>query len=102
IDPQGYAVAPLGAGPVIRAVDNSAVAPPALVDSLVALARSAGVPPQSGTTSGGNDGSVFLGWGVPDVAIGWPLRYAHSPAEVVDLRDVARLGELVELIAARW
>jgi hypothetical protein len=35
-DPQAYAVAPLGAGPVIRAVDNSAVAPPALVDSLLA------------------------------------------------------------------
>lgn len=102
IDPQAYAVAPLGAGPVIRAVDNSAVAPPALVDSLLALARSARIPLQSGTTSGGNDGSVFLGWGVPDVAIGWPLRYSHSPAEVADLRDVARLGELVELIAARW
>jgi putative aminopeptidase FrvX len=102
IDPQAYAVAPLGAGPVIRAVDNSAVAPPALVDSLLALARSAKIPLQSGTTSGGNDGSVFQGWGVPDVAIGWPLRYAHSPAEVADLRDVVGLADVIRLVAERW
>jgi putative aminopeptidase FrvX len=39
---------------------------------------------------------------VPDVAIGWPLRYAHSPAEVVDLHDVKALGTLVHAIAERW
>lgn len=97
-----YGVAPLGQGPVIRALDNSAAAPPALVDSLLALARSARVPLQYGTTSGGNDGSTLLAWGVPDVAIGWPLRYAHSPAETIDLRDVAGLAEVVRLIAERW
>lgn len=102
IDPQAYAVAPLGRGPVIRALDNSAATPPALTDSLLGLARRAGVPLQYGTTSGGNDGSTFLPWGVPDVPVGWPLRYSHSPAEVLDLRDVANLGLLVRLIAERW
>lgn len=101
-EPTAYAVAPLGHGPVIRALDNSAVAPPALTDSLRALARAARVPLQVGATSGGNDGSTFLPWGVPDVAIGWPLRYAHSPAEVVDLGDVAGLALLVRLVAERW
>jgi putative aminopeptidase FrvX len=72
------------------------------VDSLVTLARAAKVPLQLGTTSGGNDGSTFLGWGVPDLAIGWPLRYAHSPAETIDLRDVVHLAEVVRLIAERW
>lgn len=99
---KAYALAPLGQGPVIRALDNSAAAPPALVDSLQALARTRRIPLQVGTTSGGNDGSTFLPWGVPDVAIGWPLRYSHSPAETVDLRDVAHLAAVVELIAERW
>lgn len=102
LEPKAYAVAPLGQGPVIRALDNSAAAPPALVDSLRALARAARIPLQYGTTSGGNDGSAFLGWGVPDVAIGWPLRYSHSPAETVDLKDVAALAELVRAVSERW
>lgn len=97
-----YAFAPLGDGPVIRALDNSAAAPVALVESLRALARRARVPLQYGTTSGGNDGSTFLPWGVPDVAIGWPMRYSHSPVETVDLRDVVRLADLVRVIAERW
>jgi putative aminopeptidase len=102
LDPKAYALAPLGRGPVIRALDNSAAAPPALVDSLRALAGSARIPLQYGTTSGGNDGSTFLPWGVPDVAIGWPLRYSHSPAETIDLRDVVHLAEVVQVIAERW
>lgn len=97
-----FGLAPLGAGPVARALDNSSVTPPALVDSLVALARSARIPLQVGATNGGNDGSVFAQWGVPDVPLGWPLRYSHSPAEVADLRDVAALAELVRVVAERW
>ena len=87
---------------MVRALDQSSVTPPALVDSVVALARARGIPLQTGATNGGNDGSVFAPWGVPDVPIGWPLRYAHSPAEVVDLRDVAHLGDVIAAIAERW
>jgi putative aminopeptidase FrvX len=97
-----FGVAPLGAGAVVRAVDNSAVAPAPLVDSLVALASRRGIPLQLGVTNGGNDGSAFAPWGVPDVAIAWPLRYSHSPAEVTDLRDVVALGDLVRAIAEEW
>jgi putative aminopeptidase FrvX len=97
-----FAVAPLGAGAVARAVDNSAVTPTHLLDSLVRVARLRDVALQLGTTNGGNDGSVFAPWGVPDVALGWPLRYSHSPAEVVDLRDVASLASLVQAVAEAW
>ena len=97
-----FGVAPLGAGAVVRAVDNSAVAPAPLVDSLAALASRRGIPLQLGVTNGGNDGSAFAPWGVPDVAIAWPLRYSHSPAEVTDLRDVVALGDLVRAIAEEW
>ena len=99
---KNFAVAPLGQGPVARALDNSSVTPPALVDSLVALAGSRGIPLQVGTTNGGNDGSAFAEFGVPDVPIGWPLRYPHSPVEVADLRDVAYLAELVQAVAEGW
>ena len=97
-----FAVAPLGAGAVARALDNSSITPPAEVDSLVALARARGVKLQVGTTNGGNDGSMFTPYGAVDVAIGWPLRYSHSPAELVDLRDVASLADVVRAVAEEW
>jgi putative aminopeptidase FrvX len=97
-----FADAPLGAGAVVRAVDNSSVTPPALVDSLLTLARSRKIPLTAGTTNGGNDGSTFTRYGVPDVGIGWPLRYAHSPAEVIDLADLVALGDVIQLAAERW
>ena len=99
---QNFAVAPIGRGPVARALDNSAVTPPAYVDSLRAVARARGIALQFGTTNGGNDGSTFTPYGVVDVALGWPLRYSHSPAEVVDLKDVASLGDLIQAIAELW
>ncbi len=118
VDPQAYGVAPLGGGAAARALDNSSATPPALVDSLAALAQAAGIPwvtaaPRSasqaagipfqrGTTSGGNDASAFAPYGVPAVPIGWPLRYAHSPAELADLRDVVALARLVRVVAERW
>jgi putative aminopeptidase FrvX len=102
LEPQNFAVARLGAGAVARAVDQSSVTPPAYVDSLVQLARRRGVALQVGATNGGNDGSAFAPWGVVDVAAGWPLRYAHSPAEVIDLRDVASLADLVRGVAEGW
>jgi putative aminopeptidase FrvX len=102
LEPRNFAVAPLGAGPVARALDNSSVTPPALLDSLVSLASGRAIPLQVGTTNGGNDGSAFAEFGVPDVPIGWPLRYSHSPVEVADLRDVAHLAELVQAVAEGW
>ena len=97
-----FAVAPIGAGAVARALDNSSVTPPAYVDSLVRLARARGVALQVGTTNGGNDGSTFTPYGVVDVAMGWPLRYSHSPAEVIDLKDLVSLADIVRAVAEDW
>jgi putative aminopeptidase len=97
-----FAVAPIGRGAVARAIDNSSVTPPAYVDSLVQVARARGVALQVGTTNGGNDGSTFTPYGVVDVPIGWPLRYSHSPAEVVDLKDVASLADIIRAVAEAW
>jgi putative aminopeptidase FrvX len=33
--------------------------------------------------------------GAVDVSLAWPLRYSHSPAEVMDLRDLRSLTRIV-------
>jgi len=31
--------------------------------------------------------------------MGWPLRYSHSPAEVIDLKDLVSLADIVRAVA---
>lgn len=97
-----FADAKVGEGFVVRAVDNSNVVPRKLVEKLVALARAQGIPAQYGVTGGGNDGAAFLRYGSTDVALGWPLRYSHSPGEVVDTHDVDALARIVAVVARQW
>jgi putative aminopeptidase len=96
----GYGV--LGSGFVIRAIDNSNIAPHKDVLRLIELMSSQKVPVQYGVTGGGNDGAAFVPFGTIDVAMGWPLRYSHSPAEVIDLRDIDSLARAVEIVARTW
>ena len=51
---------------------------------------------------GGNDGATFVPFGSVDIALGWPLRYSHSPAEVIDTRDVDALARIIAVIARSW
>jgi putative aminopeptidase len=99
LESKRFADAKIGDGFVVRAVDNSNIAPREYVDRVVALAREHSIPVQYGVTGGGNDGSVFSRYGSVDVAMGWPLRYAHSPGEVIDTKDVDALGKIVEVVA---
>jgi putative aminopeptidase FrvX len=94
--------AELGKGFVVRAVDNSNVIPSQYVERVVKLAREDKIPVQYGITGGGNDGAVFTRFGSVDVAMGWPLRYSHSPAEVIDTRDLEALGRIVAVVAKNW
>jgi putative aminopeptidase len=73
-----------------------------LVEKVIKLARAGQIPVQYGVTGGGNDGSAFVRYGAVDVALGWPLRYSHSPAEVIDTRDVDSLARIVTVIAKSW
>jgi putative aminopeptidase FrvX len=92
----------VGHGFVVRAIDNSNVVPRRFVDRVLDLARTSRIPAQYGVTGGGNDGAAFLLYGTTDVALGWPLRYSHSPAEVVDVRDVDALGRIITAIVRGW
>jgi putative aminopeptidase FrvX len=102
IESQRFADAEIGKGFVIRAVDNSNIVPSNLVERLVKLARTNQIPVQYGVTGGGNDGSAFVRYGSMDIALGWPLRYSHSPAEVIDTRDVDSLARIITVIARSW
>jgi putative aminopeptidase FrvX len=92
----------LGHGLVIRAVDNSNIVPHEDVNELLRLLNADRVPVQYGVTGGGNDGSAFVRYGTIDVAMGWPLRYAHSPVEVVDTNDLDALTNAVITVSKKW
>ena len=92
----------LGKGFAIRALDGSNVVPQKDVERLLRLARANQIPVQFGATGGGNDGAEFVPFGAVDVAIAWPLRYAHSPGEVIDTRDVESLARIVTLVSKTW
>ncbi len=102
LESKRFADALLGQGFVVRAVDNSNIVPRNLVDKVLALARAQHIPAQYGATGGGNDGSAFTIYGSTDVALGWPLRYAHSPDEVIDVRDLEALARVIAAIARGW
>ena len=102
LESKRFADAPIGKGFVVRAVDNSTIASRELVDRLVQLARTNDIPVQYGITGGGNDGAAFLRHGSINVPIAWPLRYSHSPGEVIDTRDLEALARIVAVIARSW
>jgi putative aminopeptidase len=102
LESKRFADAKLGEGFVIRAVDNSNIARPDLVERVIKMARANTIPVQYGVTAGGNDGSAFVRYGSVDIPLGWPLRYSHSPAEVIDTRDVDALARIITAIAKSW
>jgi putative aminopeptidase FrvX len=102
LESKRFADAKLGEGFVIRAIDNSNIARPDLVERVIKMARANTIPVQYGVTAGGNDGSAFVRYGSVDIPLGWPLRYSHSPAEVIDTRDVDALARIITAIAKSW
>jgi putative aminopeptidase FrvX len=102
IESKRFADAEIGKGFVIRAVDNSNITPREYVDRVVKLASENKISVQYGVTGGGNDGAVFVRYGAVDVPLSWPLRYSHSPAEVIDTRDYDALAKIVAVLAKQW
>jgi putative aminopeptidase FrvX len=48
------------------------------------------------------DGAVFTRYGSVDIPLGWPLRYSHSPGEVIDTRDLDALSKIITTLAREW
>jgi len=95
-----FAYAPLGKGPVFRAIESANVSPDEERARVRRVATAAGIPLQMGLTQGGTDGSVFTFWGALNQGLSWPGRYSHSPGEVLDLRDLDMLTRLVVAVAS--
>ena len=102
LESKRFADAEIGKGFVIRAVDNSNITPREYVDRVVKLAHENRIPVQYGVTGGGNDGAVFTRYGSVDIPLGWPLRYSHSPGEVIDTRDLHALSKIITVLAKEW
>lgn len=94
-----FALVSLGRGPVLRAIENGSFSPPAVRQRVRGAAQAAGIPLQTGLTQGGTDGTAFTFYGAPNTGLSWPGRYSHTPAEVLDLRDVERLARLIAAVA---
>lgn len=86
----------LGAGPVIRALDNSHIAPIELVRSLMAFAQQENLRLSYGATQGGNDGSMFRNAHSRVLPLSIPIRYSHTAIEVIDTTDLVALVDLLE------
>ena len=95
-----FAYAPLGKGPVFRAIESASVSPDEERHACAVRPPPRGIPLQMGLTQGGTDGSTFTFWGAPNQGLSWPGRYSHSPGEVLDLRDLDMLTRLIVAVAS--
>jgi endoglucanase len=93
---------PLGSGP---AIGRGSTLSPKLFELLVETAEEAGIEhtiSASGrATSTDADAIQISRSGIPTGLVSIPLRYMHSPVELVDLGDVEATVELIAAFAAR-
>lgn len=95
----------LGQGPAVTVADGRIIVPWRVVESLERAAQGVGVatqrklPPYGGT----NAGAIHLSRaGVPTGVLSVPTRYIHTPASLLDLRDLAGLADVAEAWVRGW
>jgi endoglucanase len=88
----------LGGGVALRLVDDLAIMRPQMRAFLKKVAAGACITVQEGISRSYTDASVIQLADVPVATLGIPLRYAHSPAQVADLGDIAQTCLLMEAI----
>ncbi len=102
IDEKELGSHPLGSGPVIY---RGATLSPKVSELLVAAAEEAGVEYTIGATGNSTstdaDAVQFARSGIPTGLVSIPLRYMHSPVEMVDLGDVEATVTLITAFAER-
>ncbi len=94
-----FAFAPLGDGPVLRASDDGMIMLASERARIIGLARDNGLQLQVGTTKGSTDAVPFVAHGAIGAQLGWPGRYSHSPAEVLDLNDLKTLARMILVLS---
>ena len=93
---------PLGSGPVIG---RGSTLSPKVFELLVETAEEAGIEYTIGASGRGTstdaDAIQISRSGIPTGLVSIPLRYMHSPVELVDLADVEAVVELLAAFAQR-
>jgi len=110
-DLEGYANVLLGGGPTLnmytfhgRGTLAGLLPSRPVVEWVTSVAEEQGIPLQRNVFFGGLTDVSFAQLehaGIPAVDLGFPVRYAHAPVEVCDLRDLERLKHLVLAILYR-
>ncbi len=89
----------LGAGPVLRIMDNGMIHDRRVNQVLAAAAEEAGIPYQwKGTTTGGTDaGRIHMvRGGIPSATLSVPCRYIHGPCAVASRADIGHALALLQ------
>jgi putative aminopeptidase FrvX len=85
----------LGSGPVLRFMDNRAIASPKLRDFFLKLVKEKNLPLQLGISGGTTDGAAVQESGAAMMPLCIPVRYTHSPVEVIHVDDLVNLSKLL-------
>jgi putative aminopeptidase FrvX len=92
----------LGSGP---AISRGSTINPRVFDLLVEAAEAEGIPytieVSAGTTNTDMDAMYLSRAGIATGLVSIPLRYMHTPTEIVDLADVEKCARLVAAFAIR-
>jgi len=93
--PLHYGPSILGNGPILRMMDHHSISTPGLARWVIDLAKKERIPLQVGPTGGYTDGKHFMSMGIPMLMLSIPVRYMHSPVEMIDRRDLEGLFKLM-------
>lgn len=91
----------VGEGPVLRMFDRVAFASRALMKRISDAAAAEDIPIQVAVTGGATDGAALQTFGAAMIPLSVPIRYVHSPTEVMSLSDFDNLVKLLGLVARR-
>jgi len=89
----------LGEGPVLRMFDRMAFASRTMMKRVSEAAAAEKIPVQVAATGGATDGAALQTFGALMIALAVPVRYVHSPVEVMSLRDYHHLVKLLTVVA---
>jgi endoglucanase len=91
----------LGKGPCVKIQDVGMIADPRVVQWIIQVAEKIKIPYQREVLLiGGTDARAIQAAraGVPAGAISIPVRYVHSPSEIVDFSDVQNAVKLLTAV----
>jgi len=89
----------VGDGPVLRMFDRMAFASRTLMKRISEAAARQEIPLQVAVTGGTTDGAALQTFGAAMIPLSVPIRYVHSPTEVMSLEDFDNLVKLLVLVA---